>query len=81
MAIVVFAYAVAIKEGILKIKTIKMKKYSNGKTYLSVSIFRTGYTVLQSLCKTIHQFIEYIESLILYEPLKLNEIKLNSGFV
>lgn len=81
MAIVVFAYIIAIKEGVLKMKTIKMKKYNNGKTYLSISIFRTGYTILQSLCKTIHQFIDYIESLILYEPIKLNEIKLNSGFV
>lgn len=81
MAVVVFAYVVAVKEGILKMNTIKMKKYSNGKTYLSISVFRTGYTVLQSLCKTINDFIKYIESLILYESLKRNEIKACSGFV
>ncbi len=60
MAIVVFAYLVNVKEGLLKMNTIKMKKYNNGKTYLSISIFRTGHTILQSLCKTINQFIEYI---------------------
>lgn len=81
MAVVVFAYVVAVKEGILKMKTIKMKKYSNGKTYLSTSVFRTGYTILQSRCKTIIEFIEYMESLILYKSLKSNEIKPYCGFV
>ena len=81
MAIVVFAYVVAVKEGILKMNTIKMKKYNNGKTYLSISVFRTGYTILQALCKTINQFIQYIESLILYDPTKLNEFNVCSGFV
>jgi len=81
MAVVVFAYSVAIKEGILKMKTIKMKKYSNGKTYLSTSVFRTGYTILQSFCKTITEFIEYVELLILRVPIKLNESNTCSGFV
>jgi len=81
MAIIVFAYVVAVKEGLLKMNTIKMKKYNNGKTYLSISVFRTGYTILQSLCKTINQFVEYMESLILYNPIKLNEFNLCSGFV
>ena len=81
MAIVVFAYVVAVKEGILKMNTIKIKKYSNGKTYLSISVFRTGYTILQARCKTLNQFIEYIESLILYDPIKLNEFNRCSGFV
>jgi hypothetical protein len=81
MAIVVFAYVVAVKEGVLKMNAIKMKKYNNGKTYLSISVFRTGYTILQTFCKTINQFMEYIESLILYEPIKLNEVNGCSGFV
>ena len=81
MAIVVFAYVVAVKEGLLKMNTIKMKKYNNGKSYLSTSVFRTGYTVLQALCKTINQFIQYIESLILYDPIELNEFNRCSGFV
>ena len=81
MAIVVFAYVVAVKEGLLKINTIKMKKYNNGKSYLSISVFRTGYTVLQALCKTINQFIEYIESLILYDTINPNEFNSCSGFV
>jgi Transposase DDE domain len=81
MAIVVFAYAVAVKEGILRMNTIKMKKYNNGKTYLSVSVFRTGYTILQTFCKTISQFVEFIESLILHGPFKLNECNACSGFV
>jgi transposase len=81
MAMVVFAYVVAVKEGVLKMNTIKMKKYNNGKTYLSISVFRTGYTILQTLCKTINQFIEYIESLILYDPIKRNEVNGSSGFV
>ena len=42
MAIVVFAYLVAVKEGLLKMSTIKMKKYNTGKTYLSIFVFRTG---------------------------------------
>lgn len=81
MAVVVFAYVVAVKEGILKMNTIKLKKYNNGKTYLSVSVFRAGYAILQAFCKTINQFIQYIESLILYEPIKLNEFNTCSGFV
>jgi hypothetical protein len=81
MAIVVFAYVVAVKEGILKMNTIKMKKYNNGKAYLSISVFRTGYTILQAFCKTINQFIEYIESLILYDSIKLNGFNACSGFV
>jgi hypothetical protein len=81
MAVVVFAYVVAVKEGILKMNTIKLKKYNNGKTYLSISVFRTGYTILQALCKTITQFIEYIESLILYNSIKLNDFNAFSGFV
>ena len=81
MAIIVFAYVMAVKEGLLKMNTIKMKKYNNEKTYLSISVFRTSYTILQSLCKTINQFIKYIESLILYDPIKLNEFNVCSGFV
>jgi hypothetical protein len=81
MAVVVFAYVVAVKEGILKMNTIKLKKYNNGKTYLSISVFRTGYTILQALCKTITQFIEYIESLILYNSIKINDFNAFSGFV
>ena len=81
MAVVVFAYVVAVKEGILNMNTIKIKKYNNGKEYLSVSVFRTGYTILQSLCKKINQFIEYVESLILYEPMKTNEFNTCSGFI
>lgn len=81
MAIVVFAYIVAVKEGILKMNTIKIKKYLNGKTYLSISVFRTGYTILQAICKNINQFMEYIETLILYKPIKLNQFNACSGFV
>ena len=54
MAIVVFAYLVSVKEGLLKMNTIKMKKYYNGKIDLSISVFRTGYSILQSFCKTIN---------------------------
>ena len=81
MAVVVFAYVVAVKEGVLRMNTIKMKKYNNGKTYLSTSIFRTGYTFLQALFKTINQFIEYIELLIFNDPIKPNEFNTYSGFV
>ena len=81
MAIVVFAYVVAVKEGLLKMNTIKMKKYNNGKSYLSISVFRTGYTILQSLCKNINQFIEYIEALILHDTIKTNDYNTCSGFV
>jgi len=81
MAIVVFAYVVAVKEGILKMNTIKMKKYSNGKTYLSTSVFRTGYSILQSICKTINQFIEYIQSLIIYNPIKTKHFNEYNSFV
>jgi hypothetical protein len=31
MDIIVFAYVLATKKGILKMNTIKLKKYSNGK--------------------------------------------------
>jgi hypothetical protein len=81
MAVVVFAYVVAIKEGLLKMNTIKLKQYRNGKTYLSTSVFRTGYSILQSICKTINQFIQYMESLIILDPLKSKLVNPFNGFV
>ena len=58
--------------------TIKLKSIITEKTYLSASVFRTGYTILKALCKTINQFIEF---LILYAPIKLNKFDAYSGFV
>ena len=62
IGVVIIAYALAIREGILKHckNPIPTKKYANGKIYLSVSIFRTGLEVLDQLILTVKNIIKYI---------------------
>ena len=81
MALAMFAYVIAIKEGLLQIKNIKTKKYANGKSYFEISVFRKGYTQLQSIIKNMQDFITHIQNLLLQNCFKLNDSKLYNGFV
>ncbi len=62
MGVLVMVYIIAIREGLLshKLKQIPLKKYKNGKIYLSISIFRMGLAIIQNLFMRINQLIEYI---------------------
>ena len=50
MGVVVTAYAIAIREGILEQirKPFAIKKYANGKQYTAISIFRKGLEMVES---------------------------------
>ena len=63
MGVLVMVYIIAVREGILshKLKPIPMKKYKDGKIYLSISIFRMGLAIIQTLFTKINNLIEYIE--------------------
>jgi hypothetical protein len=66
IGILALIYILAIREGILKhlTKPIALKKYKDGTTQLVISVFRTGYTLIQYLFDSIHLLIHYIECLI-----------------
>lgn len=66
IGVVIIAYVLAIREGILKHckNPIRLKKYANGKMYLSVSLFRTGLEILDQLILTAKSFIKYIVNII-----------------
>jgi hypothetical protein len=61
MGIVVTAYAIAIREGILEQlrKPFLIKKYANGKQYAAISVFRKGLEMAES-------FLEDALALVLY---------------
>lgn len=62
MGILSMVYIMAVREGLLshKRKPIPLKKYKDGKIYLSISIFRLGMAIIQSFLKKIDKFFEYI---------------------
>ena len=72
MTMVVFAYVLAIQEGLVNRKKIPIKKYKNGTAYLSISIFRKGYEVIQNTIKTKKELIQYTEKSINIKPIILN---------
>lgn len=62
MGVLAMVYILAVKEGLLshKLKPIPLKKYKDGKIYLSISIFRMGLAIIQTLFMKINKLIEYI---------------------
>ena len=66
IGVVIIAYVLAIREGILKHckNPISVKKYANGKTYLSVSIFRTGLEILDQLILTVKSILMYLINIV-----------------
>lgn len=64
MGILAMVYILAVRKGSLshKRKPIPWKKYSNGKKYLSISIFRLGMAIIQTLFTKIIKLLEYIGS-------------------
>lgn len=61
MGVVVTAYAIAIREGLLQQlhKPFAIKKYKNGKQYSEISVFRKGLEVIEG-------FLEHALALVLY---------------
>lgn len=61
MGIVVTAYAIAIREGIVEQlrKPFPIKKYKNGKQYLAISVFRKGLEIIDGL-------LEHALALVIY---------------
>jgi hypothetical protein len=66
MGVLAMVYIIAVREGLLshKLKPIPLKKYKDGKIYLSISIFRMGMTIIQNLFTEIIQLFEYIGKLL-----------------
>lgn len=66
MGVLAMIYIMAVKEGLLshKLKPIPKKKYKDGKIYLSISIFRMGLAIIQTLFTKINKLIHYIEHLL-----------------
>jgi len=64
MGVLAMVYIMAVREGLLnhKLKPIPFKKYKDGKLYLSISIFRIGLAIIQTLFTKINKLIEYIEN-------------------
>jgi hypothetical protein len=64
MGILAMIYLIDIMEGLIKnqSKPIPIKKYKNGKTYLSIYVFRIGLATIQHLFKEIYQLICYLET-------------------
>jgi transposase len=64
MGVLAMVYIMAVKEGLLshKLKPILFKKYKDGKKYLSISIFRMGLAIIQTLFTKRNTLIEYIEN-------------------
>ena len=62
MGILAMVYIMAVREGLLSNnrKPIRMKKYKNGKSYLSISIFRMGMAIIQMLFTKYNKLIKYI---------------------
>ena len=70
MGVLAVIYLIALKEGILMnlFKPIRLKKYNNGKNYLSISIFRIGLAIIQTLFTGIIELMSYIENNLKYSP-------------
>lgn len=81
MTMVVFAYVLAIKEGIIHRKKIPLKKYKNGKQYLAISIFRKGYEIIQGTIKTLFELIIYLENKLILKPLNIKNDQTIRHFV
>ena len=66
MGILAMVYIIAVREGLLshKLNPIPIKKYKDGKTYLSISIFRMGMAIIQNLFTKIYNLIEYLKALL-----------------
>ncbi len=64
MGVLAIVYTIAVREGLLshKLKPIPLKKYNNGNIYLSISIFRMGLAIIQTLFTKINKLIEHIEN-------------------
>lgn len=66
IGILALIYLIAIREGILKHRTkpIALKKYKSGATHFLISVFRTGYAMIQYVFDSIAQLINYLEELL-----------------
>lgn len=72
MGLVVTAYAVAIREGMLEFmrKPFRKKKYKNGKIYYEVSIFRKGVELIDLFLNNALSLLKYLINVIKYSMKK-----------
>jgi hypothetical protein len=63
MAMLAMVYIIAVQEGLLSHQRnpIPLKKYKDGTSYLSISMFRLGFYIIQGLFTTVIKLIGYIE--------------------
>ena len=66
MGVLAMVYIIAVREGLLshKRKPIPVKKYKDGKIYLSISIFRMGLAIIQNLFAKFNPLVEHIGKLL-----------------
>jgi transposase len=71
MALLAMLYLTAVREGKIRnlLKPIPLKKFKNGKSYLSISIFRIGYAIIQPLFDSIEKLETFLQK-ILEDPLR-----------
>ena len=63
MGIVTFLYSLALEEGwqeLAQKKKSHWKKYSDGKIFLAISVFRKGLPKIENAFVRIGQFLEFI---------------------
>ena len=60
MALVVFAYCLAIHFGLKHFAKVKLKKYPNGETHPVISVFRWGLDLLELQCNGVAQFYQFL---------------------
>lgn len=62
MGLVVTAYSIAIREGMLSFlqKPFRMIKYKNGKQYLEISVFRKGLEILEAFINDLNSVLKYL---------------------
>jgi hypothetical protein len=65
MAVVVFAYTLAVHEGLKEYKKVSVKRYADGTTAKACSVFRDGLDKVNACCYNLIGFCSYlIENLI-----------------
>lgn len=67
MAIVTFLYVLCIHEGLIAYKVVKksdLKKYSDGRVTLAISVFRKGLSIVEGKFANLKTFLKYLLEII-----------------
>lgn len=60
IAILVFAYTISVIEGLKNYKKVPRKRFSNGKVYKVISVFRNGLAEITRWCINLEVFCQYL---------------------